>query len=120
MNAIIKIQNIYDEILEETEPKLVLEKGKKVYVGALFFECEKWQKRRKVLEQIEVNGSMTEILLTACDMLKRHNMTKADDKTFQTMAHWQYMNGVSDDMMIENYGFKSDTDYIEFLTAQRA
>lgn len=120
MNVTLKIQNVYDDILEETKPALVLEKGKKVYIGALFFEKESWEMRRNVIEKAEVSGSMTEILLTAYEMMKRHGMTKKDDKTLQTMAHWQYVNGVSDEMMIENYSYKNDTEYIEFLKAQIA
>lgn len=117
MNATIKIQNVYDEILEETTPELVITSGKKTFIGALFFPREKWEKPRKVLEQIEAEGEPLKILLDAYDLLKRHNMTKADDKTFQTMVHWQYVNGFSDEMATENYKYKNDTEYLNHLRA---
>lgn len=120
MKAIIKIQNVFDEILEETTPELVITSGKKTFIGALFFPREKWEKPRKVLEQIEAEGEPLKILLSAYALLKRHNMTKADDRTFKTMVHWQYINGFSDEMATDNYKFQNDTDYINYLKAAQA
>lgn len=115
MNAKVRIQNVYDEILEETNQELVVVKDRKTFIGALFFKKEKWNKPRKIVEEVIVEGSALDVMLAAYNLMKKYNMTKKDDKTFKTMVHWQYINGFSDECITDGYKFKNDTEYLASL-----
>lgn len=39
----IRIQNVYDEILKENVPELIIKKDNRTYIGPLFFEVEGWE-----------------------------------------------------------------------------
>ena len=66
------------------------------------------------IEEIEVEGSVLEIMLVAYNLKKKHDMIAKDDKTLQTMLHWQHVNGFSDEIF-DTYRYKNDTEYLASL-----
>ena len=108
----VRIQNVYDEITEETKQELVIVKDRKTYIGALFLRKDPDDKLKKIIDEVVVDGSTMDVLLSAYNLKKKHDMIAKDDKTFKTMVHWQYVHGFSDDFYIEGYSYKDDTAYL--------
>ena len=112
MKVIIKIANVYDGLLEETRKELVIVKGNRVYIGKLFFKKEDFEIVRRTKNSVRFEGNAEEIMLKAYEMCKEEGMIAKDDKSLLTMMHWQYMNGLTDEM-IDSYKYKSDTEYLK-------
>ena len=111
----VRIQEVYSSLLEESKEELVIVKDRKTYIGALFFRKDSDDKLKKIIDEVVVDGSTLDVLLSAYNLKKKHNMIAKDDKTFKTMVHWQYINGFSDDCYIESYSYKNDTAYLAAL-----
>lgn len=114
----IRIQNVYDTILKESTPDLVIKKDGRTFIGPLFFEREDWEKTTKIIEKVKADGDVIEQLIEAYYLLKKHNMTTNDNKIFATMLHWQYVNEFSDETFGELYIGKNDTQIIDALINQ--
>lgn len=114
MKISIRIANVYDTLLEETKKEIVIVKDRKTYVGALFFRKDETEVVKKVFEKIEFEGNAQEAMIKAYQMMKEHGLIAKDDKTLKTMLHWQYMNGLTDEIVC-TYGFKNDTEYLASL-----
>lgn len=117
MKASIRIADVYCEILEESKKELVIVKNHKTYVGALFFEKDPWEKVKKVYDRVDIDGSAVDIMVEAYGMLKAHGMLKRD--TLQTMVHWQSVNGLTDEMIVEGYECKDDEELLSILREKR-
>lgn len=117
MKASIRIADVYCEILEESKKKLVIVKNHKTYVGALFFEKDPWEKVKKVYDRVDIDGTAVDILVEAYELLKAHGMLTKD--TLQTMAHWQYVNGLTDEMITDGYGCKDDEELLNIFKEKR-
>lgn len=117
MKTTVKICRIYDEILNEERTDVLFDANGKQYLGALFFEKEKYEKVKAVLEEAVLDTDVGTIMLTAYEMMKRFGRIAEDDKTFKTMVHWQFMNGFSDDMLsaFKAYSYKTDTELFEAI-----
>lgn len=113
MKAIVKIANVYNEILEETNEELVVEKDGKVFLGALFFQVEEWEKVQDTIDEVVVDGNALDIVMAAYELKEKHGMLAKDGKSLMTMLHWQYTNGVTDEMFIDSYRCKNDQEFIE-------
>lgn len=104
MNYIIRIQDVFNGILSETKKELVVVKGlyKKVHIGPLFFEIDPYECLiPNIHKETKLdNPSAEEIILAAYNLLKEENMLKKG--TLSTMAHWQYVNGVTNEMLNSN------------------
>lgn len=111
MKFSIRIANVYDDILEETRKELVVVKDRKTYIGALFFRKNEWEKVTKVFDRIDIEGSALDAMLAAYELKKKHGLLAKDDKTLLCMMHWQYVNGLTDDL-ITRCGFKNDTEFL--------
>ena len=114
MKAVVRIQSVYNETLEKGKQDLVIEANEKVYVGALFFGQDEDDVLQDIIEEIEVEGSVLEIMLVAYNLKKKHDMIAKDDKTLQTMLHWQHVNRFSDEIF-DTYRYKNDTEYLASL-----
>lgn len=112
MKFSIRIANVYDTILEETKKDIVIVKDRKTYIGALFFQKDESQIVRKVFERIDFEGGARDAMVKAYHMMKAHGLTAKDDKTLITMLHWQYANGLTDEMLMDGYKFRNDTDLL--------
>ena len=109
MKFSIRIANVYDAILEETTKEIVIVKDRKTYIGALFFKKDETQLVKKVIERIDFEGNAQGAMVTAYNLMKKHGMAKRD--TLKTMMHWQFINGMTDEMSTA-YGFKSDEEFL--------
>lgn len=116
-NYTIKIQDVYNSILDETKPQLVVVKGAydKCFVGPLFFEidafeCLKGDAHKYVVIE-EPTGA--DIVIAAYELLKEFDMLNKD--TLKTMAHWQYMNGVTNNLYSECYKDITDEELLKLL-----
>ena len=112
MEAVIKIATIHNELLEEDTLDVVFEAGEVTYIGALFFKKDDIEEITEVLEEKTVNGSVLEVILTAYEMMKAHDLIAEDDQTLKTMLHWQYINGFSRDMISEACPYRHETDTV--------
>lgn len=115
MKASVRIANVYDSLLEETKKDLVVVKDRKTYIGALFFRKEEWETVKKVFEKVEVEGSALDIILAAYKLRQKHGLVAKDDKSLLTMLHWQHVNGLTDEILTEQYSYDSDTAYLASL-----
>lgn len=113
MKFTIKIANVYDTILEETKKELVVIKDRKTYIGALFFRKEETEVVKKVFDRVDIDGSAFDAMIAAYHLMKKHDRIAKDDKTLKTMMHWQYVNGLTDEMLLDGYKFKNDTELLE-------
>lgn len=52
MNAKVRIQNVYDEILEETKQELVIVKDRKTFIGALFLRRKNGTNQERSLKKL--------------------------------------------------------------------
>lgn len=112
MKFSIRIANVYDTILEETKKEIVIVKDRKTYIGALFFQKDEHQIVRKVFERIDFEGGAQDAMVKAYHMMKAHGLTAKDDKTLKTMMHWQHVNGLTDEMLLDGYKFQNDTEFL--------
>ena len=112
MKFSIRIANVYNTILEETKKEIVIVKDRKTYIGALFFKKDETEVVKKVFDRVDFEGSAQEAMVKAYHMMKEHGLTKKDDKTLKTMLHWQYVNGLTDEMCNIGYKFKTDTELL--------
>ena len=111
MKFSIRIANVYDTILEESKKDIVIVKDRKTYIGALFFKKDETQVVQKVFERVDFEGNTLDAMIKAYHMMKNHGLTAKDDKTLLTMLHWQYVNGLTEEMC-NAYDFKTDTDFL--------
>ena len=116
MNVKVRIQKVFDDITKETKQELVVVNGKKTFIGALFFKKEEWNKPKKIVEELVVEGSALDVMLAAYNLMKNHDMIAKDDKTLKTMLHWQFINGFSDEML-DDYKYKTDSEFLASLVA---
>lgn len=111
MKATVKIANVYDTICKDTTKDLVVEKDGQTFIGALFFKQEEWDKIEDTVESTEVDGTAFDIMMAAYELKKKHGLLAKDDKTLTTMMHWQFINGLTDEML-DGYGYENDTAYL--------
>ena len=119
MKYTVKIQLVKDTILEETKKKLVVTRGRKSFIGALFFEKESWDVMGRVIEKKEIEGGALDVVLACYEMKKRHGMIAKDNKSFLTMAHWQHVNGLTDEIL-NFYDCKDDSEALAKIGAESA
>ena len=111
MKFSIRIANVYNTLLAENRKELVIVKDHKTYVGTLFFKKDETDVVKKVFERVEFEGSAQDAMIKAYNMMKEHDLLAKDDKTLITMLHWQWINGLTNE--ISNvYGFKTDTEFL--------
>ena len=116
MKATVIIANIFDQILEETEKDLIVIKDGKIFRGALFFELDKeYEEIAEILDKVEVEGSALDIIMEAYKLKKKHNLLKGDNMTLKTMLHWQFINGLTDEMFTYGYGYKNDNELLAHI-----
>ena len=116
MNVKVRIQKVFDDITKETKQELVVVNGKKTFIGALFFKKKEWNKPKKIVEELVVEGSALDVMLAAYNLMKKYDMIAKDDKTLKTMLHWQFINGFSDEML-DGYKYKTDSEFLASLVA---
>lgn len=94
----IMIADVKSNILDEVTKQLVVFRNNKMYFGALFWEPID-ETIVNVIETRELNNDATTltILSTAYKLVEKHNMLAKDGKTYSTMCHWAYINGLVDD-----------------------
>ena len=94
----IKIAKVHSEILEETKIKPVAEKNGQLFIGHLFFKDDECcdEKVVEVLEEVEIadDSSNVEIAKALQPLNEKYEMDGKD--TFQTNAHWAWMNGLAE------------------------
>ena len=112
MKFSIRIANVYNTILEETKKELVIVKDRKTYIGKLFFKKDESEMVKKVFERIDFEGSAQDAMVVAYNLLKKYDMLAKDDKTLKTMLHWQYTNGLTDDIISVGYRYNTDTELL--------
>lgn len=69
MNVKVRIQKVFDDITKETKQELVVVNGKKTFIGALFFKKEEWNKPKKIVEELVVEGSALDVMLAAYNLI---------------------------------------------------
>lgn len=114
MKVTIKIANVYDGILDEVRKELVIVRGRQSYVGKLFFKKEDWESVKKVHKKVVIDGSAQDIMLEAYELLREEGMLAKDDKSLLCMMHWQFVNGLTNEMICA-YKFKNDTEFLNSL-----
>lgn len=111
MNCTVKIANVYNNILKETTPELVICTNNKTYIGKLFNEMLNGAEEvQEVKEQFIYEGDVKGLIIKTYELLKRHNMIAKDGKTFLTMAHWQLVNGLTNESLYDLGIYKYNTD----------
>ena len=113
----IAIVTIHSHILEEDKDDFVIFcNDGKVFRGALFFplDADEMIVATKEIKHLETDN-VWDIMHTAYQMLKSHDMLARDDKTLHCMLHWQHVNGFSDEMFTDIYGTKNDTEYLAMV-----
>ena len=114
MVANIMIAKVYNTILGEMKKRIIFfRKDGKAFEVALFFPLEAYDMIMEVVSVNHVKGSVWNVMLEAYAILKANGMLAKDDKTLHTMLHWQHVNGFSDEMFIDCYGTKNDTEYLK-------
>lgn len=100
MTATIKVAEVYSKILEESKLELVVEKGKDTFIGALFFKQDEDDEVRSAVDEVTVDGTAEEII-DMCFYLKWRNgiLHNSDGKAMETMRHWQFMHGFSNEIL---------------------
>lgn len=119
MRASVMIAEVYDNILGELEKRLIIFHDGKVYKGCLFFPLDGNDMIMKVISVNYVDGSVWDVMMEAYTSLKVNEMLAKDGKTLMTMLHWQYVNGFSDEMFTDVYGYSNDNEYIQKRKAIR-
>lgn len=114
MKALVGIAKVYDTILEETKERLVIVKDNETFIGALFFKQAEWDIINEYVEQVEVDGSVLDIILKAIELKKKYNL-KVYPTTIKTMIHWQHVNGFSNELFIDAYSYENDIEYLKSL-----
>ena len=116
----VKIQDVYNSILDETDKRLVVVKGiyEKCYIGTLFFEIDAFECLKGDAYEYVILEEPTgkDICITAYELLKKHGMLMRD--TLKTMLHWQSIHGVTEDIYIEGYKCETDEELLETLKAK--
>ena len=116
MDVNVRIQDVYNSTLNETEKKLVVVVGlyQRVHIGTLFFKQDPYEcLMPKIHESVKVESTNAkEICLVAYELLKEFGMLKKG--TLKTMAHWQHVNGVTDEML-DGYNYDTDEEFYKSL-----
>lgn len=113
MRVNIMIADVYNNLLEETERRIVwFRDDGKVFEGALFFPLEADDMITNVVESAHINADVYDVILAGYRMLEKYDMKAKDDKTLTCMLHWQHVNGFSDEMFFDIYKAKTDTEYL--------
>ena len=110
--ANVMIAKVYNTILGELKKELVVFTEGKVFEGPLFWPMEDDDMIIEVVSVNHVEGTVWNVMMEAYALLKVNGMLAKDDSTLLTMLHWQHVNGFSNEMFIDAYGVKSDTEYI--------
>lgn len=113
MRATVMIAKVYNTILGETKKKIIFFRDGKVFEGALFFPMDAEDLIMEVISVKYVDGTVWDVMLEAYTSMKVYGMLAKDDNTLKTMLHWQNINGFSDEMFIDAYGCKNDTEYLK-------
>lgn len=111
--ANVMIAKVYDTILGELKKKLIVFKDGRVFEGALFWPMDALDMIMEVVSVNHVEGTVWDVICEAYGALKVNGMLAKDDQTLKTMLHWQHVNGFSEEIFIDAYGTKNDTEYIE-------
>ena len=112
MYANVMIAKVYNTILGEIKKRLVVFTEGKVFEGVLFWPMEPDDMIMEVISVNHVEGTVWDVMMEAYSTLKVNGMLSKDDSTLKTMLHWQHVNGFSDEMFIDAYGTKNDTEYL--------
>lgn len=113
MRATVMIAKVYDNILGETRKKVIFFRDGKVFEGALFFPMEAEDMIMEVISVKYIDGTVWDIMMEAYGSMKVYGMLAKDDCTLHTMLHWQHVNGFSEEMFLDRYGTKNDTEYLK-------
>lgn len=113
MRANVMIAKVYNTILGETKKKVIFFRDGKVFEGALFFPMDAENLIMEVISVKYVDGTVWDVMSEAYSSMKINGMLAKDDKTLQTMLYWQHVNGFSDEMFIDAYGYENDTEYLK-------
>ena len=97
--AVFKKVLLYSEILAEHYVDIVFEKDGKIYRGALFFELDLDEKYvyEHVTENVETETD--EELVERAIAFYQEWYDNTYSTTADTMKHWQYMNGFTEQIM---------------------
>ena len=100
MKANVKVAEVYSNILEESKLELVVIRGTETFVGGLFFKQDEDDEIREVVDEVDVDGTVEEII-DMCFYLRWRNdiLHNRDGKCMSSMRHWQFMNGFSDEIL---------------------
>lgn len=113
MRVNVMIAEVYSVILEETKKNIIwFREDGKVFEGCLFFPLDADDLISKVIEAKHIEGDVYDILYAGYQFLEKYGMKAKDDKTLTCMLHWQNVNGFSDEMFIDIYRAKNDTEYL--------
>ena len=93
----IRIQNVRNELLEETKKQLVVVKNHNTYVGCLFFRKDEDEHLGKVFDEVIVEDEENAIE-EMIKLLANHDMLASDGKTEATIRHWGWINNLFDEM----------------------
>ena len=111
--ANVMIAKVYSTILGDLKKKLVVFRDGKVFEGALFWPMDSEDMIMEIVSVNHVEGSVWDVMLEAYAALEVNGMLAKDDSTLKTMLHWQHVNVFSDEMFIDAYGTKNDTEYFK-------
>lgn len=111
--ANVMIAKVYNTIVGDIKKRLVVFKDGRVFEGALFWPMDVDDMIMEIISVNHVEGTVWDVMIEAYASLKANGMLAKDDQTLKSMLHWQHVNGFSDEMFIDAYGTKSDTEYFE-------
>ena len=114
MRATVMIAKVYNTTLGETRKRIIFFRDGRVFEGALFFPMDAEDLIMEIISVKYVNGTVWDVMMEAYSSMKINGMLAKDDKTLQTMLHWQHVNGFSDEIFIDAYRFKTDTAYLNY------
>ena len=111
--ANVMVAKIYNTIVGDIKKRLVVFKDGRVFEGALFWPMDSDDMIMEIVSVNHVEGTVWDVMCEAYGALKVNGMLAKDDQTLKTMLHWQHVNGFSEEMFIDAYGTKNDTEYFE-------
>lgn len=117
--ANVMVAKIYNTIVGDIKKRLVVFKDGRVFEGALFWPMDADDMIMEIVSVNHVEGTVWDVMIEAYASLKANGMLAKDDQTLKSMLHWQHVNGFSDEMFIDAYGTKNDTEYFERRRANR-
>ena len=117
----IKIQDVYSNILNETNKELVVTINRKTSIGPLFFQKDPDDILKHIYSKVTLPDDTTadDIIINAYHLIKENNMVAGGHKTLITMAHWFNVNKLKQwgnyHSELYPYGYETDEEMIEAL-----